>query len=64
MRSTVLLLRAVSDAAREWVSEHVEHERYQEVGDGIAVERRYVGEIVEAMEQEGFTRGKDFEVEG
>jgi hypothetical protein len=64
MRSTICVLRPVSDAAKKWVKEHVEHEDYQQVSGGIVVERRYIGPITEAMEQAGLVRGKDFEVEG
>ena len=59
---TVHVLRPVSQQAKEWVDEHVQYESWNMMGEGIAIEHRYIGPIVEAMLNEGFINGQDFTV--
>ena len=49
---TVYLLHLHSIEAREWVEEHVSGER-QMLGTGVAVEHRYVLDVVLGMRTDG-----------
>ena len=62
--STVYVLRPLSQEAGDWIEEHVQYESWNMIGEGIAVEHRYVGPIVEALLNEGFAEGDDFTVYG
>lgn len=43
---TIFILYAHTDAAREWVSEHLPTDRMTWAGDGTVVEHRYIADIV------------------
>lgn len=49
---TVYLLTPVSDAACEWVEDHLAPDR-QYLGEGIAVEHRYIRDIIEGARRDG-----------
>jgi hypothetical protein len=51
--TTVYLLVPLTARARKWVAQYVHFEPYQRQGMGIAVEHRYLGQIVEAMQAAG-----------
>ena len=59
---TVYVLRPISKEARDWIEEHVQYESWNMIGEGIAIEHRYVESIVEAMLDEGFADGEDFTI--
>lgn len=49
---TVYLLTSITEAAREWVDEHLSRDR-QYLGEGIAVEHRYIVALVEGARRDG-----------
>ena len=51
---SVVLLQPLSDAARDWLGDHLP-EDCQRLGDAYAVEPRYVGAIVEGLREDGLT---------
>ncbi len=51
---TVYLLVPRTQAAREWASEHISSEA-QMLGSGIAVEHRYIADIVDGIQADGLT---------
>ena len=50
---SIFLLRPVSAAASDWVSEHIPEDA-QWFGDAVAVEHRYIGDIVRGIQNDGF----------
>ena len=59
---SVYVLRPISQEARDWIEEHVHYEDWNMIGEGIAIEHRYVDPIVRALLDEGFTNGDDFTI--
>lgn len=51
---SVFLLTPLTDDAKNWSDEHIDPEA-QKLGNGIAVEHRYIGELVDGIRAEGFT---------
>lgn len=49
---SIAILNPESDAAREWVEEHLPEDR-QEWGSGVVVEPRYLGPILEGIVADG-----------
>lgn len=52
--STVFLLTPKTDAARAWVAEHIPGDALT-LGRGIAVEHRYIANIVNGIMRDGLT---------
>ena len=50
---SVVLVRPVSGAGREWIEEHVYSEGWQWFGDALAVEPRCVVALVEGAVNDG-----------
>lgn len=50
---SIYLLHLETQAARIWVGENVQFEEHQIFGESIAVEHRYVGDIVQGALAEG-----------
>ena len=51
---TVVLFALQTDAAREWVDEHVQHEPYQWLGmNNLVVGHRFASDLVEGMRAAG-----------
>lgn len=50
--TTVYLLHPLTDAAREWVAEHLPEDA-QRLGNGIAVEHRFIRDIVDGARNDG-----------
>lgn len=50
--TTVFLLHPRTDAAREWVADHLPEDA-QRLGNAIAVEHRYIGDIVDGARNDG-----------
>lgn len=53
---SVSLLRPITDEAREWIDENIGDDA-QWLGRGLAIEHRYVGDIVEGILNDGLTVG-------
>jgi len=51
---TIFLVRPLTDAAREWIEENVSNES-QWFGQSLAVEHRYVGDLITGMQADGLT---------
>lgn len=49
------MLRPNTDAGKDWLREHIQAEQYQMFGEAIAVEHRYVANIVVAFTDDGLT---------
>jgi hypothetical protein len=49
---TLYLFHLLSTPARDWVAEHVSGER-QLLGDALAVEHRYAGDLADGMVSDG-----------
>lgn len=56
---SVFILRAHSDECQQWMDDHVGNDETQHFGGGIVVEHRYIQDIINGLESEGFT-GKHF----
>jgi hypothetical protein len=50
---SVFLLEPASAAGREWMAEHINADPWQMLGDSVAVEHRYIGDIVAAAQCDG-----------
>lgn len=51
---SIVLLRPNTEAAREWLDEHISDDA-QTFGNAIAIEPRYVGDILYGIEGDGLT---------
>lgn len=54
---SIFILRAHTDECQEWIDSHVGNDQTQTFGSGIVVEHRYIQDIVNGLENEGFTGG-------
>jgi hypothetical protein len=54
----------MSPEARAWIFGHVRSEPDQWLGNLLAMKYRYIGEIVQAMMEDGLKPGADFEIVG
>lgn len=61
MPSSIYLLTPLTDAAREWIAEHLPDD-VQRWGPSVAIGHRYVEDIVCGMIDDGLTLGTDFTV--
>jgi len=50
---SIYLLTPHTPAARAWLSENVQAESYQFIGTSLAVEHRYIAEIVQGIRTAG-----------
>ena len=50
---SVFLFDPVSDRGKEWVDRNVSYEPYQRFGGAIAVEHRYIDDLVEGAVSDG-----------
>jgi hypothetical protein len=50
---SIFLLRPLSDAGRDWIADNVCAESWQMFGDAIAVEHRFIGDIVSGAQHDG-----------
>ncbi len=60
MCKTIYLLTPVTPECKGWVEEHVEYQDWNILGNGIGIETRYVGPIVNGLEEAGFLMDQDF----
>jgi hypothetical protein len=52
---TVLMFRVLTDAAEEWVDDHLDLEPWQWLGNGFAVNHHYASDIITGMSRAGLT---------
>jgi hypothetical protein len=50
---SIWLARPMTDAGREWIDENFDSEAQWFFGGSLAVEPRYIGDIVEGMQADG-----------
>lgn len=50
---SLILLRPLTDAAREWTGEHIPDATW--FGTAVVVEHRYIADIVEGIKNDGLT---------
>ena len=50
---TTFLFDPVSERGKEWVEENVGYEPWQQFGGSIAVEHRYIGDLVDGARRDG-----------
>jgi len=55
---TIFLLQALSPEAREWEEEHLPEDR-QYFGMAVAVEHRYIGDILRGIKADGLLVRED-----
>jgi len=51
---TIFLLTPLTESATDWVSEHLPPDALR-FGDSIAVEHRFIGDIIDGVQQDGLT---------
>jgi hypothetical protein len=52
---SIYILRPLSDAAKDWVNEHIgEDNGYQPYWPAVVIEHRYIGDIVSGIRADGF----------
>lgn len=54
---SIVFVRPLTDAAREWVNEHVELESWQWMGGAFAVEPRMLEYLLDGMIEDGLKLG-------
>jgi hypothetical protein len=52
---SIFILHAYSEAAREWVSEHIPEDALTWGRNGTVVEHRYIADIVDGIRNDGLT---------
>jgi len=58
--ASVLMLTAITDECAEWMQNNVNHP--EPFTGGVFVERRYLGDIIEGLQAEGFEQGTDYDI--
>ncbi len=59
---TMYTLTSITQGAQEWVSNNLSYKPYQQIGEGIVIEHRYIADIMAGLIEEGFLPNKDFRV--
>jgi len=59
--ASVYLITPLTRECEDWLKENVSEDAMY-LGHSLAVEHRYVEDLVEGLEQEGFKYQRDFEV--
>jgi hypothetical protein len=54
---SIALLRPVSDNAKQWIEDFVATEDWMWHGDALAIEPRYLGDLLEVITDSGFSFG-------
>ena len=52
---SIVTITPLTDAARDWLDEHVQAESWQWLGVSLAVDRRYSGDLVDGIANAGLT---------
>lgn len=51
---SIILLRPITEAAKEWIEEHLPEDRMY-FGNAVVVEPRYIADIASGIEADGLT---------
>jgi len=54
---SIRILQALTEAAEDWVDEHIPSDAQTWGRNGIVVEPRYIGNIIDGIEGDGLTVG-------
>ena len=60
--SSVHVVMPFTDGAEVWLQENVDFQDWQKVGNGIAIEYRFIEGIVLGLQSAGFVNGRDFRI--
>jgi hypothetical protein len=50
---SIIMIRPISDAARDWIDENVYSEPWQWMGDSLCIDTRYAGALLYGMQEDG-----------
>ena len=53
-QGSIFILTGISEACREWIETHVGDDQSMTWGKGIVVEHRYIQDIIDGLQAEGF----------
>lgn len=56
---TIYLVHGVSEAGKQWMNDHLPADA-QHMGQAVAVEHRYIEDIVEGMRNDGLSVGANY----
>lgn len=56
---SIVTVTPLTEAARQWIDDHVDHEGWQWFGYSLCVEPRYVGALLEGAQADGLTVSGD-----
>ncbi len=57
-QGTIVAITPMTRAAREWLEDNCQTEPWQWLGVTLGVEHRYAGDIIEGLQEAGFTVGE------
>mgnify|MGYP004456135767 CR=1 FL=1 len=63
MMTSIYLLTPITPEAKEWIEENVSEDS-QWLGNGLAVEPRYLSDLVSGMSEDGLILSEDFIING
>jgi len=63
MMTSIYLLTPITPEAKEWIEENVSEDS-QWLGNGLAVEARYLSDLVSGMSEDGLILSEDFIING
>jgi len=63
MMTSIYLLTPITPEAKEWIEENVSEDS-QWLGNGLAVESRYLSDLVSGMSEDGLILSEDFIING
>lgn len=55
-------IKALNGDAQAWIDNNVYYEDWQDMGIGIAVDSRMIGDIEDGLQEEGFIEEVDFQI--
>lgn len=56
---SMAVVTPISSEAKDWVRKNVEVESWQYLGEGFAIEKRYLERLLEGFVENGFVVGKE-----
>ena len=59
---SVYVLIPLTDQCKEWIASNLSYESWQLIGDGIAIEHRYIDDVIALLQKFGNILGVDFRV--
>ena len=59
---SVYVLTPLTDDCKQWIADNVVYESWQLIGEGIAIEWRYIDELIALLTESEYILGVDFTV--